>query len=118
MYNKHIDIQEVATFCETLNDNTKIYIGCDSERLQHNDVWYADYITDVVVHVNCNDGCKIFRQGARLRRSIWCNEAIPFLINDLVHFEIFFCIHIFYRFYRARLTLYIGYLISIPFVSR
>ena len=60
MYNKHIDIQEVATFCETLNDNTKIYIGCDSERLQHNDVWYADYITAVVVHVDGNKGCKIF----------------------------------------------------------
>jgi predicted RNase H-related nuclease YkuK (DUF458 family) len=60
MYRKHIDINEVARFCETLSDNTKIYIGCDSERLQHNDVWYADYITAVVVHVNGNNGCKIF----------------------------------------------------------
>lgn len=60
MYKKHIDINEVVQFCETLSDNTKIYIGCDSERLQHNDVWYADYITAVVVHVNGKNGCKIF----------------------------------------------------------
>jgi predicted RNase H-related nuclease YkuK (DUF458 family) len=60
MYKKHIDINEVMQFCETLSDSTKIYIGCDSERIQHNDVWYADYITAVVVHVNGKNGCKIF----------------------------------------------------------
>lgn len=60
MYNKHINIDEVVRFCEPLTDKTKIYIGCDSERLQHNDVWYADYITAVVVHINGKNGCKIF----------------------------------------------------------
>lgn len=60
MYKKHIDISEVVAFCEDLSDNTKIYIGCDSERLQHNNVWYADYITAVVIHINGNNGCKIF----------------------------------------------------------
>lgn len=60
MYKKHIDIDEVVRFCDTLSDKTKIYIGCDSERLQHNNAWYADYITAVVVHVNGNNGCKIF----------------------------------------------------------
>lgn len=60
MYKKHIDIEEVVAFCENLSDNTKIYIGCDSERIQHNNTWYADYITAVVVHVNGNNGCKIF----------------------------------------------------------
>jgi predicted RNase H-related nuclease YkuK (DUF458 family) len=60
MYNRQINVEEVARFCDTLSDNTKIYIGCDSERLQHNGVWCADYITAVVVHVNGNNGCKIF----------------------------------------------------------
>lgn len=60
MYKKHINISEVAQYCEQMTSNTKIYIGCDSERLQHNDIWYADYITVVVVHVNGNNGCKIF----------------------------------------------------------
>lgn len=60
MYKKHINIEEVVNFCANMTDSTKIYIGCDSERLQHNNTWYADYITAVVVHVNGNNGCKIF----------------------------------------------------------
>ena len=60
MYKKQIDIDEVVAFLETCDTDTKIYIGCDSERFQLNNVWYADYITAVVVHVNGNNGCKIF----------------------------------------------------------
>jgi predicted RNase H-related nuclease YkuK (DUF458 family) len=60
MYKKQIDTAEVAAFTATCGPDTKIYIGCDSERLLVNDVWHADYITAVVVHVNGNNGCKIF----------------------------------------------------------
>lgn len=60
MYNKHIDIDEIVNFLESCNDDSKVYIGCDSERLLINDIWYADYVTAVVVHINGNNGCKIF----------------------------------------------------------
>lgn len=60
MYKKQIDIDEVAAFTANCGPETKIYLGCDSERLMVNEVWYADYITAVVVHVNGNNGCKIF----------------------------------------------------------
>lgn len=60
MYKKQIDIEEVVEFLETCDDNTKIYIGCDSERFQLNNIWFADYILAVVVHVNGNNGCRIF----------------------------------------------------------
>lgn len=60
MYRKQIDVNEVAAFVRNLDSSTKIYIGCDSERLLIKDTWYADYITAVVVHVNGNNGCKIF----------------------------------------------------------
>lgn len=60
MYKKQINIAEIAEFTATCGPETKLYIGCDSERLQVNDVWYADYVTAVVVHVNGNNGCKIF----------------------------------------------------------
>lgn len=59
-YNKTIDIGEVVDFLSDASPATKIYIGCDSERVQHNNLWYADYITAVVIHVNGNNGCKIF----------------------------------------------------------
>lgn len=60
MYKKHVDVNEVATFASNCGPNTKIYIGCDSERLMVNNIWHADYITVVVIHVNGNNGCKIF----------------------------------------------------------
>ena len=67
MYKRNINIDEVIAFLETCDTNTKVYIGCDSERLQVNHVWYADYITAVVVHINGNSGCKIFGSVERER---------------------------------------------------
>jgi predicted RNase H-related nuclease YkuK (DUF458 family) len=66
-YKKQIDVQEVVRFLEGCDDNTRLYIGCDSERVKVNDVWYADYITAVVVHINGNNGCKIFGSVQRER---------------------------------------------------
>lgn len=66
-YNKHIDINEVVQFTSGCGPSTKLYIGCDSERLLVNGVWCADYITAVVIHVNGNNGCKIFGAVARER---------------------------------------------------
>ena len=60
MYKKHINVNDVVQFLETCDTNTRVYIGCDSERFQIDNVWYADYITAVVVHINGNQGCKIF----------------------------------------------------------
>lgn len=59
-FKKHIDVNEVADFVAKCDPETKIYIGCDSERLLVNNMWHADYITVVVIHVNGNNGCKIF----------------------------------------------------------
>ena len=60
MIKRNIDIDEVATFINNCDPDTKIYIGCDSERLRVGGVWYADYILAVVVHINGNNGCRIF----------------------------------------------------------
>jgi len=60
MYKTRIDINEVATFINDCDPETKIYVGCDSERFRLNDAWYVDYILAVVVHINGKHGCKIF----------------------------------------------------------
>jgi len=57
---KEIDIQEVKDFIAQFDENTKVYIGCDSERYKIKGDWHADYILAVVVHINGNNGCKIF----------------------------------------------------------
>lgn len=67
IYKKKIDVDEVAAFANQCGPGTKLYIGCDSERLLVGDVWHADYITAVVIHVNGNNGCKIFGAVERQR---------------------------------------------------
>ena len=62
-----IDIQEVKSFIESQGPDTKIYIGVDSERFNLGNVWYADYTLAIVVHVNGNNGCKIFGEVQRER---------------------------------------------------
>jgi len=59
-FKKEIDIIEVAEFINALDADTKVYIGCDSERHKVDGLWYADYILAVVVHINGKNGCKIF----------------------------------------------------------
>jgi predicted RNase H-related nuclease YkuK (DUF458 family) len=60
MFKKHIDIKEVSTFINGCSAETKIYLGCDSERFRIDGVWYVDYISVVIVHIDGKHGCKIF----------------------------------------------------------
>ena len=64
---KKLDLEEVKTFIDAQTPETKIYLGVDSERFNMNGVWYADYITAIVVHINGNNGCKIFGEVQRER---------------------------------------------------
>ena len=64
---RKLDLVEVKSFIEAQTPETKIYIGCDSERIKVNKVWYADYITAIVVHINGNNGCKLFGEVVRER---------------------------------------------------
>lgn len=67
MIRKALNIEEVKSFILDQSQETKIYIGGDSERFQIDGVWYADYITVVVVHKNSNNGCKVFGEVVRER---------------------------------------------------
>ena len=64
---KQINIEEVRQFIAEQTPETKIYIGGDSERFLIGKDWYADYIMVVVVHINGNNGCKIFGEVQRER---------------------------------------------------
>lgn len=63
---KKIDIDEVKAYVEA-NPGSKLYIGCDSERVNVGNVWYADYASVVVVHIGGRHGCKVFGQVERER---------------------------------------------------
>lgn len=64
---KKIDIEEVKSFIEAQGSGTKIYVGGDSERFIIGNDWYADYTLAIVIHVNGNNGCKIFGEVQRER---------------------------------------------------
>lgn len=64
---KKLDLDQVKTFIDAQTPETKIYLGCDSERIKIDGVWYADYILAIVVHINGNNGCKLFGEVQRER---------------------------------------------------
>ena len=55
-----MNLEEVKAFIANQSEDTKIYLGADSERMKLKGVWYADYTLAVVVHVDGSKGCKIF----------------------------------------------------------
>jgi len=64
---KKLDINQVAKFIQAQTLETKIYLGCDSERVKINGAWHADYVLAIVVHINGNNGCKLFGEVQRER---------------------------------------------------
>ena len=57
---KKFDLQEIKDFITAQTPETKIYIGCDSVRYKVGKEWWAEYTMAVVVHINGNNGCKLF----------------------------------------------------------
>ena len=62
-----LNLDEVKQYIDAQSPETKIYLGCDSERFRMDGVWYADYTLAVVVHINGNNGCKLFGEVQRER---------------------------------------------------
>ena len=62
-----IDVDQVEKFIAAHGPGTKIYLGADSERFRESRVWWAEYTTVVVVHINGKHGCKIFGEVDRER---------------------------------------------------
>ena len=64
---RKIDVTELKTFIDAQSLETKIYLGCDSERINIRDTWFADYAAVVVVHIDGKHGCRIFGEVTRER---------------------------------------------------
>jgi len=57
---KPFNIEEVKDYILNSSQETKIYLGADSERNRLDSIWYADYTVAIVVHIDGKHGCKIF----------------------------------------------------------
>jgi predicted RNase H-related nuclease YkuK (DUF458 family) len=64
---RKIDVVELKTFIDAQSPETKIYLGCDSERVNMRGTWFADYAAVVVVHIDGKHGCRIFGEVTRER---------------------------------------------------
>ena len=53
---KQFDIDEVKEYIRQSTPESKIYLGCDSERVRYERVWYADYTLAIVVHIDGKHG--------------------------------------------------------------
>jgi predicted RNase H-related nuclease YkuK (DUF458 family) len=62
-----LNLNEVKEFIGNQSPQTKVYIGCDSERVMINNEWWADYILAIVVHIDGKHGCKLFGEVIRER---------------------------------------------------
>lgn len=67
MSNIQLDEDRIADFLARCGPSTRIYLGCDSERILVNNTWYADYVLAIVVHIDGQHGCKIFGEVHRER---------------------------------------------------
>jgi predicted RNase H-related nuclease YkuK (DUF458 family) len=62
------NIPHIKEFIEAQGPDTRIYIGVDSERVRGPDQhWYGVYTAAIVVHINGNNGCKLFGEVSRER---------------------------------------------------
>ena len=57
---RRINLDEVKSYIENTSESTRIYIGADSERHRRHGIWWADYATVVVIHLDGNRGAKVF----------------------------------------------------------
>jgi predicted RNase H-related nuclease YkuK (DUF458 family) len=62
---KKIDEKELSDFMINMSPETKVYFGCDSEKVKVNGKFYADYMCVIVVHIEGCKGCKIFAEQSR-----------------------------------------------------
>ena len=80
---KKIDFEIIQKFLEDCDDNTKVYLGCDSERVLSHGKFYADYTLALVIHVNGNNGCKIFSETIREPDYDIRNKPYTRLMNEV-----------------------------------
>lgn len=57
---KKMDLEKVKEYIRSQPENSKIYLGSDSERYFKDNLWVADFTLAVVIHHEGCHGCKIF----------------------------------------------------------
>jgi predicted RNase H-related nuclease YkuK (DUF458 family) len=59
MFNQE-EIEEIKEYLVNVEENSKIYLGCDSIKYKKGATWFARYTTVLVVHMGGRHGCRVF----------------------------------------------------------
>lgn len=81
MFLSKINTDDIHEFLKHEDEDTKIYIGADSERFRKGDKWYADYSVAIVVHRGGRNGCKVFGE---IQREIDHDQVIDRPFNRMM----------------------------------
>lgn len=88
------DLRYLAEYLTLAPKDSKVFLGCDSERHSKNGVWYADYSIVVVVHKSGNNGCKVFGKIERERDYDQKEDKPTFrLMNEIYKISAFYLEH-------------------------
>jgi len=66
MFNQ-AELEEIKEFLINVEPNSKIYLGCDSQKYKKGKTMYARYTTVLVVHMGGRHGCRVFGYTERER---------------------------------------------------
>ncbi len=75
------DIEEVREFIKNSSEDSAIYVGCDSRQFRNRTV----FVTVVVVHINSNNGAKIFWQVDKVKRIHSIRQRLLEEVNRAVY---------------------------------
>lgn len=98
-------LQDVKDYLSHTPTTSRVYLGCDSSRKKDRStgIWYATYVTVVVIHVENSKGCKVFtcsntkedydqkasRPNLRMMNEAFLTaEAYQQLEEDLLEFDV------------------------------
>jgi predicted RNase H-related nuclease YkuK (DUF458 family) len=56
----NFDMNQVIEYIKSSSEQSKIYIGADSECYKKHGKWFVDYTVAIVIHKDGNKGCKVF----------------------------------------------------------
>ena len=57
---KQINIEELKEYIRSCSDESRVYFGADSERINVDGTWSVDYLLIVAVHIDSKHGAKVF----------------------------------------------------------
>jgi len=75
------DIEEVREFIRSTDEDTSIYVGCDSRQLRNKTV----FVTVIVIHLSSKHGAKVFWKVEKTRKITSLRQRLMEEVNRAVY---------------------------------